>query len=391
MMFAAVSRCGIFASICCAVLITGCAPDPTWSRYERQVMASMQLQKLPAAEDLSNGALTLPGVAELGRAIFHDTRFSANGRVSCATCHRPDYFFADDQPLSTGIGTTGRHTPSLLGAAHGRWFYWDGRRDSLWAQALTPLEHPDEHGFSRVLAVNLIAADPAYRKLYAATFGTLPDMQDLDNTFANIGKAIAAFEHTLQPGTSRFDQYVAALLNPAAETHSLFTADEILGLRLFIGKGQCISCHNGPLFTNQSFQNIGTGSSSDNRSADLGRRAGLPQLRADPFNCLQRHSDAPAAWCALNFARTEGAQLAGAFKVPGLRNVAATPPYMHDGRFNSLEEVVEHYVQAAGPRMLSRPGQPPVPSHSEIVPLALTDAEQSALVAFLGTLTQLEP
>lgn len=345
-----------------------------------QAIGSLALSALPALPpDLSNRVADNPAAASFGKQLFHDKRLSANQQVSCATCHQPDYAFSDPLARSVGISVTRRHAPSLIGSGYSEWFYWDGRRDSLWSQALAPLEHPAEHGFSRTGTATLLASDSAYREQYTALFGAAPTTHSTNLVFANTGKAIAAFERTLLPEPTRFDAYADTLRHPqegADDTAATLTPAELMGLDIFINKGQCLNCHNGPLLTNHGFHNIGTGLGVSENTPDDGRWQGVIEVQADLFNCLGEFSDAPADWCALTYARTTGRELLGAFKVPSLRNISRTPPYMHDGRFATLSQVIEHYVQAV----------PVNQGHSELLPFTLDETEHAALLSFLQTL-----
>jgi cytochrome c peroxidase len=359
--------------------------------------------------DPSNSVADDPRAAQLGQTLFFDSRFSANGEVSCATCHQPDRLFTDGLPRSEAIGTTPRGAPSIVGMAYSPWFYWDGRRDSQWAQALSPLENPVEHGGTRTQYVRILEGDKTYRAEYEAIFGLLPDFSDparfpdvagpveenaeaiaawqamtpedrdaVNRVYANMGKAIAAYERLLMPGPSRFDGYVGALLDGDEKAMEAgLIPDEVAGLRLFIGQGNCTRCHNGPLFTNNEFHNIGV-PTAEGLPPDLGRETGVQQAIANGFNCLGPYSDAEPEACAeLRFVKSEGPELTGAFKVPTLRNVAETAPYMHSGQFATLREVLDHYNRA----------EPDPVGDTELIPLDLSDAELAQLVAFLRTLS----
>ena len=207
---------------------------------------------------------------------------------------------------------------------------------------------------------------------------TEADQETVNKVFANIGKSIAAFSRRIMPGRSRFDDYAAAALaNDQDLMTELFSAEEAAGLRLFFGEGQCTDCHNGPLFTNGTFHNIGL-PFPEGSKFDQGRSLGTQQVVEDAFNCLGRYSDASAEECVeLRFIKLEGEELIGAFKVPSLRNAANTAPYMHNGNFADLEAVIRHYNHAP----------PAFPGHSDLVPLALTEAQSAALIAFLLTLS----
>jgi cytochrome c peroxidase len=385
------------------------APIDGWSADQLGLLRTLSLHALARTrEDPSNRVADDPRAAKLGHRLFFDASLSATGAVACATCHRPERAFSDGLATSVGVGANSRNAPTLIGAAHSPWLYWDGRRDSLWAQALAPLEAADEMGSTRLEVVRRIANDPLYRAEYEALFGAPPDFTDagrfppragpfgdasardawdrlderdrdrVNRTFANVGKAIAAYERVLVPAPSRFDAYVGHLLDgDLAAAKRTLEADEVAGLRLFLdgARTQCLRCHNGPLFTNHGFHDIA--SSRLGKLPDLGRFAGLQAVLLDPFNCLGRYSDAPDDHCAeLRFLdRRELGTLSGAFKTPTLREVASTAPYFHDGSLATLEDVVAHYRR------------PPNDPGSELLPLELSDAEAGQLAAFLRTLS----
>ncbi|MBC7548979.1 MAG: cytochrome-c peroxidase [Polaromonas sp.] len=384
-----------------------------WSAADVRVLASMRLNQLPSPpHDPSNAVDGLPGAIVLGQRLFNDARLSGNSAVSCATCHDPQKQFQDGLPMARGMGQGSRRSMPLVGAAYSPWLFWDGRKDSLWAQALGPLEDAVEHGGTRARYAHVVQAH--YREEYEALFPPLPDLsrvpQDaapagtpeqqqawkgLDATtqtavnrvFVNMGKAIAAFEKTLQHNESRFDRYVERLTVTAAnaaqpvqqtavEPAPQLTPSEVNGLRTFISGGQCVTCHNGPLLTDQHFHNTGV----PPRGAahlDRGRAAATVTVRDDVFNCLGPFSDAKPAQCQeLRFMGVNDPALEGAFKTPSLRGVAQRAPYMHAGQMASLQDVVQHYVRAPAA----------VVGHTERSALRLTDQEARDLVAFLGAL-----
>lgn len=385
----------------------GCdrAPAP-WSDAELALLQSLWIESLPPpSPDPSNRVADEPRAADLGQQLFFDPRLSGNGAVACATCHQPARHFTDGLARSQAIGTTRRNAPSLIGAAFSPWQYWDGRKDSLWSQALSPLEDPNEHGGNRMQYARLVANDPAYRRAYEALFGALPDLSDasrfpaaaapvadpilnsawqamatadqdlINQIFANLGKAIAAYERLLLPGPSRFDAYVAALLSGATPNEHL-SAAEVRGLRLFLDEAQCLRCHNGPLFTNNEFHNTGV-ISAPGQLPDKGRIAGVREVKADPFNCLGPYSDAAEDDCAeLRFARSD-AELLGAVRTPSLRNLNDTAPFMHAGQLASLADALNHYNQAPEAMI----------GHNEAEPLGLSRGQLRDLEAFLLTLT----
>lgn len=378
------------------------AGEDAWSSGERDILASLHIGKLgPARTDPSNAYQQLPAAAALGKRLFFDARLSANGKVSCASCHIPGQQFQDGKPVAAGVGTGVRRTMPVADTAHLAWLFWDGRKDSLWSQALGPLEDPNEHGGNRMAYAKVMRQH--YKSDYEALFRAFPALealpdnagphgtpgeraawsalserqrQDVSRVFANIGKAIAAYEATLQHAPARLDRYVAATLEGTPGAATLLTAPEKRGLRLFMGKAGCISCHGGPLLTDQAFHN--TGVAPRGLQPDLGRGPAVAVLLRDQFNCLGPYSDARPGDCQeLQFVDAADPLMAGAFKVPSLRNVAERAPYMHAGQIATLDAVVRHY--AAAPRAAA--------GRNERRPISLSEGEIADLVRFLGTLS----
>lgn len=381
---------------------------PTFTADELELLRALWIGSLPPLpDDPSNRYANDPPAAALGESFFFDERFSVNGRVSCSSCHQPELAFTDGLPRGRGIGETPRSTMSVLGTAYAPFLFWDGRKDSQWAQALGPLENAREHGGNRGMYAHVIADH--YRTPYEAIFGPLPDLSDADRfprsagpvddrearanwdamaqsdreavtaIYVNMGKAIEAYERGLLPTESRFDRFVESLLGGSDSGAAALTDDEVEGLRLFIGQAHCTNCHNGPLFTNQSFHNTGVPPLAGHQP-DLGRGPAIQLLTDDEFNCLSRWSDADPGDCtALRFLRDDPEGLSGAFKPPSLRNVSKTGPYMHAGQIATLEDVLRHYREAPAAAV----------GHSELEPLDLTDAQLAQLVAFLRSLDDL--
>lgn len=375
------------------------------------------LPEIPA--DPSNKQSDNLEAAKFGHLLFFDKRFSKNGKVSCALCHIPEKAFTDGLAKAKAIGVTARSTPSIIGIAYSHWYFWDGRSDSLWSQALSPLEHSVEHGGNRSQYAHIIFNDPNYRKKYQKIFGALPDLankkrfpehaapgddnilrsnwkamreQDqkaVTNVFVNIAKSIAAYQRMLIPSASRFDNYVATVLKSTPSDY--LSKEEISGLKLFIGKAMCITCHQGPLFTNHGFHNVGAPDPANKNLLspiinlfrekplfDVGRYHGISIAKESEFNCLGDYSDASVNDCSeLTFANTKYSSTLGAFKVPTLRNIVETAPYFQLGQFSTLSEVLNHYNNA-----------PDAPvGHSELTPLGLTSKELVEIEAFLQSLS----
>ena len=346
-----------------------------WSAEDIALLRSLSLASRPnLPPDPSNAVADDPRAVEFGRRLFFDTRFSANGAVSCATCHQPERRFSDGLPKGVAVGRSQRNTPSIVGVAYSPWFYWDGRRDSLWSQALSPLEDPNEHATNRLTVIALVVEDKTYWRMYESLFG---EASTVDAMFSNLGKAIAAFERTVMPTSSRFNDYVAAVVaGDETQQASLFSDEEIRGLRLFIGEANCTQCHNGPLFTNNEFHNTGL-INSEGEIPDKGRATGVREVLDGPFNCRSPASDDPAKQCPeLDFART-GPDLIGAFRTPSLRNLENTEPYGHKGQIATLADMLDHYNEAPDAMI----------GHNEAKPLGLSRRELGYLEAFLRTLS----
>jgi cytochrome c peroxidase len=385
------------------------ADFPAWSEAEIATLRSLWIGSLPPLPpDPSNAVADDPAAAALGQRMFFDPRFSANGEVACVTCHLPEKAFTDGLGRAQGMGTTRRGAPTLIGAAYNPWFFWDGRSDSQWSQALGPLENELEHGGSRTRYAHILYADPVYREQYEAVFDPLPDLSDhsrfpdeagpvsdkaatdawqamsetdreaVTRIFVNMGKAIAAYERLILPAPASFDNYVDALLAGDDQVmQAALTPDAIAGLRVFIGKGMCINCHNGPLFTNYGFQNVGV-PVAQGLTIDEGRYRGVQQVVQSEFNCLGNYSDAGEKDCAeLRFAQMSRDEIVGAFKVPSLRNVADTAPYTHSGEYATLAQVLEHYNKI-----------PVAPiGYTDLFPVTLSKDELKQLEAFLRSLS----
>ncbi len=373
----------------------------------RRVLARSPLADAPPDE--TNAWDGDDDAVALGHALFYEPRFSSDGAVSCATCHRPDHGFADDVALSETLGQARRHTPGLYNAAHGRWMFWDGRADSLWGQALGPWENPAEMDGDRVSMVRTVTGDEELRAAYEAAFGALPDVSDgdrfpaharpsddeddplhaawmgmaapdrqtVDAVFVRLGKAVAAFERQIVSTHAPFDTFVAGLRDDDADKTAALSESAQRGLKTFVGRGNCYFCHTGALFSDREFHNLGMAGGV----YDLGRFAGVLLLVDSPFNAAGPHSDDPDGPRAerLRFV-TSTLEQEGQFKTPSLRNVALTPPYMHDGRFGTLREVVHFYSEL---------GETPLAGHREdvLIPLDLSPQDIDDLVAFLESLT----
>jgi len=296
-----------------------------------QMLANAPLPPMPVPADNPQTDAKI----RLGRELYFDGRLSADGTISCATCHKPQTGWANDKPTDTGIRgqVGGRNSGTVIDSGYMRFQFWDGRAGSLEEQALGPIHNPIEMGETLENVVRKLSAIPGYHAQVQEVFGT-------DVTTDGIAKAIAAFERSIVSGPSPFDLFMAGDRSAMSESAQR-------GMAIFNGKGHCTPCHSGPMFSDQSFRNIGVG--MDKENPDVGRSA----ISKDERD-----------W--------------GKFKTPGLRNVAKTPPYLHNGSEATLMDVVNYYDRGGIPNKNLDPA---------MLPLHLTAAEKEDLVAFLEALT----
>ena len=314
-----------------ALLMAGCEILGTDAEPEAPVRLDVPPGFAPVPEPAHN-PITAAKVT-LGEQLFFDPILSRDRTVSCGSCHLPDLAFSDPRPVSLGIeGRSGiRNSPSLVNIAYQNLFFWDGGALTLENQVFGPLEDANEMDADLAEILERLSADPAYRQAFDRAFDEPPSLRGLT-------QALAAYQRTIRSGGSRYDRYQAG-------AEAALTAAEKRGLTLFESKARCATCHNGFLLSNRAFENNGLAFAN----ADSGR-ARITQQPED----------------------------FGKFKVPSLRNVALTAPYMHDGRLPTLEAVIEHYDQGG----TDARGQHPV-----IRPLNLSKADKADLLAFLESLT----
>ena len=274
-----------------------------------------------------------PQKVALGKLLYYDTRLSGSNLLSCASCHNPGFGWSDGQPLAVGhaMQILGRRTPTILDAAWGELFFWDGRADSLEEQALGPIQAAGEMNQDLNELVRELEAIPGYRQRFEEAFpgvGITPE---------TIGMAIATYERTVVSTRAPFDEWIEGDENAISDSAKR-------GFVIFNTKAKCAACHSGWAFTDASFHDIGL------PSYDLGRGEHLPEIQ------VMQH----------------------AFKTPGLRDIERRAPYMHDGSLETLEEVVDHYISGG----VQRPSLSP-----EMYALDLSSQERDDLVAFLRTMT----
>ncbi len=420
----------------------GADTAPTLTASEIAAFLDLSPTALPAPKtDISNRFADHPDAAVLGQRFFFDPAFAGKlvegdddgssstlgskgevGKVACAGCHVPSAGFVDNRSLggqiSLAAGWGRRKAPSLLDVAQAPLFTWDGRHDALYNQPFAPVESPVEMNSSRLFVAEQIYA--RYRSDYEAVFGPLPPLDDasrfppltaeqtgcrpttvdtltscngsehglpgdkaefdalsaadqhlVTSVVVNMGKALGAYERLLSCGPSRFDRWVHG--EPEALSNS-----EQRGAKIFVGRGQCVSCHSGPFLSDQKFHNVGLQPTAVAvafiDSNDDGAAAGLTAANDDPLNVRGAFSDGDDG----RLPSTVDPALLGAFRTPMLRCDAMRPSFMHTGQLRTLSDVVQFF--ARGGDLFGYPGK------SELLPLSLTAQDQLDLTAFLGAL-----
>ena len=328
-----------------------------------------------------------PDAARFGKRLFFDKRCPRTARSPArrATIRRRR---SATGRLGEGMGKGTRHVPTLLNAAFQRWSFWDGRADSMWSQALHPLERERMGGSAgRSRPSSRATRSSAGTRSSSARCRTLPVPRPrgrLANTGRRSKRTSACSWQRLG-----FDRFVAALREHDVEAQKQYPESALRGLVLFEGRANCRLCHAGPLFSDGEFHNIGVPTLDKSPPRDPGRREGIQKLSRDPFNAAGMFSDDPRGPRAQEMTQlSSNAETWGQFRTPSLRNVARTAPYMHQGQFATLDDVLHYYSTLEG--------SVPAGHHGEqvIQPLHLTDVEIADLLAFLETLngqTRREP
>jgi cytochrome c peroxidase len=330
----------------------------------------------PTRSDPSNRVSGKREAIAFGEKLFFEPRLSGTGSVLCATCHVPFRTFQDNRPRGFGLQEVDRNTPSVVNTRFYRWYGWDGAHDSLWSQSVRPLLDPREMNASAAHVAGAVRR--LFSNEYQKAFGTPVPGED-ERVLTDVGKALAAFQETLVSARTPFDDFRDGLARgePAPD----YPIEAQRGLKIFIGKGNCSVCHVGPHFTNGEFADIGVPFFVGRGKVDPGRHAGIQRLKDSPYNLLGPYNDDPKRATATGTRHVEQQHRNfGEFRVPGLRNVAQTAPYMHNGSLASLHDVVKHYselneerLHADGERILR--------------PLKLTETETDDLVKFLQSLS----
>lgn len=342
------------------------ADPPSFADPERAAALPMGPWPLPANPDPSNRYSGNPVAIRFGKALFFDDGLSRFGALSCARCHKPDRAWTDGRTRASAAAELDRNTPALFNLRHLRWYGWDGGADSLWMQSIRPLLDPREMAASPIQVRAHIAKTPALAADFRRLVGVKAERVTPEHALVITAKALAAFQETLVTGRSEFDAFRDALIRYDPDAIARYPAEARRGFALFIGRGSCMACHAGPLFTDHSFHDIGVATTGPDGRVDRGRAVGLAKLKASPFTRRGPFSDARRdATARITRQTVRETAHPNAFRVPSLRNVAMTAPYMHDGSSPTLADAIRRHRTTPD----------------------LSQAEIDSLVAFLATLT----
>jgi cytochrome c peroxidase len=333
----------------------------------------------PPVRDPSNRVSGQPAAIAFGATLFHDARLSRDGTLACASCHQPARGFSDGLPQAIGLQPGTRNTLSLSNVGQQRWFGWDGANDNLWAQSLRPLLEAREMGSSLSRLAATLRSQSDLRDGYRKAFGDAPGEDD-ERVAVDAAKALAAFQETLVSPRTPFDEFRDAVARGDRQAAAAYPAAAQRGLALFLGRGRCYVCHVGPNFSNGEFADIGRPFFIGRGQVDPGRYGGIQALQRSRFTLLGPFNDDATRSSAIG---TRHVLLEhrhfGEFKVPSLRNLAHTAPYMHDGSLKTLRAVLRHYSELDEDRL-----------HADgeriLVPLRLSEGETEDLLAFLDSL-----
>ena len=357
------------------------SPAVEFSEAERAAILAHGPWPPAFSADPSNQVSGNRAAIALGRRLFFDRLLSIDGQRACATCHDPAKAFADGRPRSIGRGVLDRNAIALANLRLNRWFGWSGAADSLWAQSIRPLLDAKELDMTAGELRARLAADPILAGSYTQVFNT-GAASDPERVLVNVAKALAAYQETITTGRSQFDAFRDALARGDEPAVARYPPAAKRGLQIFVGKGNCSACHLGPNFTSGEFEDVGVSYFAEKGRVDSGRHGGIAALLESPFNLLGSYNDDATGATAVPTRHVEQQHRNwGEFRVPSLRNVALTAPYMHNGSLASLADVVRHYSELNEERLHGHEGQ------RVLRPLRLSQQEAADLVAFLQTLT----
>jgi cytochrome c peroxidase len=361
------------------------AKDVTHGEFtssEQKVILSHGPWPMPWSGDPTNKSSGNVSAIDLGERLFFDKKMSLKANLACSSCHIPEYNWTDGLKRGVGQAEVPRNTSSMMNLRYQNWFAIDGAADSLWSQNIRPMLDSKELASTAAHVARYVRNDPDLACRYENSLDQKAQSQDEASVLVGVGKVIAAFIESLVTDLSPFDAYRNALARSDQSAADLYPKAARRGLKVFLGKGECENCHSGPLFTNGEFKNIGSARLNDGTvPADTGRFDGIHKVLGSQFNLASQYNDDTSRRSVERLTQLKvQSHHKGQFKVPSLRNVGYTGPYMHHGELSSLEQVMAFY--SASDVNLLRSNTASVVGK----PLLLSRAEQDDLVAFLRSL-----
>lgn len=330
--------------------------------------------------DPSNRVSNNARAIALGEALFNDPVLSVDGAFSCASCHDPEQAFTTSEARALGRVRLDRNTTSLRNLAGLRWYGWGGKSDNLWAASLHPIIEEQEMAHSPE-SLKTAISESAYIDDFEAIFGVIQD-QGPELVLVNTAKALSAYLENLVTDRTQFDDFRDALELRDFPAAAYYPEAAQRGLQLFLRRGNCVFCHNGPRFSNNEFHDAGVPYFLNETEVDEGRFGGLIFLLSSPYTLDGDWNDDPdkqGAWVVRNVRRSHADF--GSFRTPSLRGVAETAPYMHDGSLRDLNAVIRHYSKINTERLHTD-------GEAILSQLNLSEQEIADLVAFLMTLSK---
>jgi cytochrome c peroxidase len=373
-------RCVRIALACLAAAALGATParlaaqsEPLWSEAEQVAIRALGPWPVQVAPERSNRVAGNALAIEFGQLLFETPRLSGRGAVRCASCHEPWRAFSDGRAIAFGLARGTRNSPTLYNVGLQHWFGWDGASDTLWGQVIRPLQDAHEMASSAAHVAEVVRDNEDFLVRYVAVFGAAPSADD-DEVMVNVAKVIAAYVATIVSPRSAFDRYRDHLGSTDGEDADLSRA-AVRGLRLFVGRAGCSDCHSGADFSDGEFHRSLVAAGD---RPDRGRAAGLERLAHSAYTRAGRFSDLPESERRSLTTPDPDEALRGYFRTPGLREVARTAPYMHDGSVTHLCQATHaHALRAATTDAASTERAPEA---------TLTEDERRDLVAFMRSL-----
>lgn len=360
--------------ICVVLIVPTLSFAFTFSDQEREQIRALGAWPQPFVKDESNSFSGQPEAVAFGKLLFETGDLSINRDQGCSFCHQAEKNFTDGLTKGEGMERVDRNTISLLDVRLRHWYGWSGQSDTLWGASIRPLLDPREMGMTPELVKERIVANEEFSAAYQNVVGKAARTEEPADLLVNVGKALASFQEGLNSQPTAFDRFREALLAGDQQAVEAYPKDAQRGLRLFLGKANCVRCHDGPNFALDEFHSIAL--PDIEAPIDLGREAGLAVLAENPWVKSGQYSGKSNAGPDRHSAH----ETLKAFRVPSLRGLSKTGPYMHDGRFETLLETVSHYSDF---------NEADLPKTGEKIlePLGLTHRQIDQLVAFLMTLS----